>query len=162
MGLRWINSRRAALTYAHVDDHGEEAMQSPLQIMFRHMDPSPALEARIRQRAAELDQFFGRIIACRVVVECRHPRHSQGNLFEVRIDLTLPGSEVVAGSGSGVNHAHEDPHVAVRDAFDALRRRVEDHARVRRGEIKRHGDAARDALPAETAGATATAPDRSG
>jgi len=125
-------------------------MQSPLQIVFRHMDPSPSLEARIRQRAAELDQFFGRITSCRVVVECQHPRHAHGNLFEVRIDLTLPGSEVVAGGGSGVNHAHEDPHVAVRDAFDAVRRRIEDHARVRRGEVKRHGDAERGPVPAET------------
>lgn len=121
-------------------------MQSPLQIMFRHMDPSPALEARIRRRVDELDQFFGRITACRVVVERRHHRHAQGNLFEVRVDLVVPGFEVVAGSGSGVNHAHEDAHVAVRDAFDALRRRLEDHARVRRGAVKRHGEA----TPAET------------
>jgi len=124
-------------------------MQSPLQITFRHMDPSPALEAKIRQRAAELDQFFGRITACRVVVECRHRRHSQGNLFDVRIDLAVPGSEVVTGGRSAVNHSHEDAHVAVRDAFDALRRRVDDHARVRRGEVKRHEAGERSAPSAE-------------
>ena len=113
-------------------------MRAPLQITFRHMDPSPALEARIRQRAEELDRFFERITACRVVVECGNRRHQQGNVFEVHIDLTVPGAEIVVGRDSGVNHAHEDAHVAVRDAFDAARRRLEDHARDRRGAVKQH------------------------
>ncbi len=113
-------------------------MQLPLQITFRHMDPSPAIEARIRERAEELDQFFDRITSCRVVVECQNPRHQQGNLFEVRIDLVVPGSEIVVGRDSGKNHAHEDAHVAVRDAFDAARRGLEDHARRWRGDVKLH------------------------
>ena len=95
-------------------------MQLPLQITFRHMEHSAALEARVRQRAEELDQFFDRIISCRVVVECSHRRHQQGNIFEVRVDLTVPGREIVVGREPGVNHAHEDPYVAVRDAFDKL------------------------------------------
>jgi ribosome-associated translation inhibitor RaiA len=49
-------------------------MQVPLQITFRHMDTSEAVAARIRERAEELERFFDRIISCRVVVECRHPR----------------------------------------------------------------------------------------
>ena len=113
-------------------------MRLPLQITFRHMDPSAALEARIRQRAEELDQFFDRITSCRVVVECAHRRHQQGNLFEVRLDLTVPGREIVVGREPGTNHAHEDPYVAVRDAFDAVRRLLEDHVRRRRGEAKTH------------------------
>lgn len=113
-------------------------MRLPLQITFRHMDPSPALEARIRERAEELDQFFDRITSCRVVVESRHKRHQQGTLFAVRIDLTVPGSEIVVGRDPDANHAHEDAHVAVRDAFDAARRRLEDHARHRRGAVKLH------------------------
>jgi cold shock CspA family protein/ribosome-associated translation inhibitor RaiA len=113
-------------------------MQLPIQITFRHMDASAALEARIRQRAEELDQFFDRIMACRVVVECLNRRHQQGNLFEVRIDLTIPGREIVVGRDRGLNHAHEDAHVAVRDAFDAVRRALEAHAQRRRGEAKVH------------------------
>ena len=102
-----------------------------LQITFRHMDPSPAIEARIRGRAEELVQFYDRITSCRVVVECRHRRHQQGKLFSVSIDLTIPGREIVVGRDPGANHAHEDAHVAVRDAFDALRRRLEDEVRQR-------------------------------
>lgn len=112
-------------------------MQVPLQITFRHMESSPALEARIRQRAQELEHFFDRITACHVTVESRR-RQRQGNLFEVRVDLVLPGREIVVGRDRGVNHAHEDAHVAVRDAFDALRRRLEDYARHSRGEVKLH------------------------
>ena len=111
-------------------------MQLPLQITFRHMDPSPALEARIRERAEELDQFFDRITSCRVVVECENKRHQQGKLFEIRVDLTVPGREIVVGRDPGENHAHEDAHVAVRDAFDAARRQLEDHARHGRGAVK--------------------------
>ena len=66
-------------------------MELPLQITFRHMDTSDAAAARIRERAAELERFFDRITSCRVVVECRHPRHQQGNLFQVRVHLNVPG-----------------------------------------------------------------------
>jgi cold shock CspA family protein/ribosome-associated translation inhibitor RaiA len=113
-------------------------MQLPLQITFRHMGRSAALEARIRQRAAELEQFFDRITACRVVVERMNRRRQQGNLFEVHVDLTVPGREIAVGRERGDNHAHEDAHVAVRDAFDAARRALDDHVRRRRGEAKVH------------------------
>ncbi|MGE5270294.1 MAG: HPF/RaiA family ribosome-associated protein [Thiohalocapsa sp.] len=113
-------------------------MQLPLQITFRQMDPSPALEARIRQRAEELERFCDRIISCRVVVEHKNRRHQQGNIYEIKVDLSIPGHEIVVGREPARNHAHEDPYVAVRDAFDAARRLVEDHTRRRRGEAKTH------------------------
>lgn len=113
-------------------------MQLPLQITFRHMETSDAVGARIRERAEELARFFDRIISCRVVVECRHPHRQQGNLFRVRIDLKVPGREIVVGRDFEAHHAHEDAHVAVRDAFDAARRLLEDYARDRRGEVKMH------------------------
>ena len=81
-------------------------MQLPLQVTFRHMDPSPALEARIRQRAEDFERFYDRITSCRVVVEQVNRRHQQGNLFEVKIDLTIPGNELVVGREHRANHAH--------------------------------------------------------
>jgi len=113
-------------------------MQVPLTITFCHMEPSPALEARIRQRAEEMERFYTGIISCHVVVEAPHRHHEQGKLYEARIDLVVPGREIVVGREHGRNHAHEDAHVAVRDAFDAARRQLEDHARSRRGEVKLH------------------------
>jgi len=115
-------------------------MSLPLQITFRHMNPSPALEARIRRKTAELEQVFDRITACRVVVECRH-RH-QGKLFEVHVDLSVPGSQLVAGRNHASDHAHEDVYIAARDAFDAAKRRLADHIRVTRDSAK-HGDSIR-------------------
>ncbi len=113
-------------------------MQLPLQITFRHMDRSDAVAARIEERVAELGAFFDRITSCRCVVECRHSRHQQGNLFQVRIDLKVPGREIVVGRDRAERHAHEDIYVAIRDAFDAARRLLEDHARRARGDVKLH------------------------
>ena len=84
-------------------------MQVPLQITFRHMDSSEALAARIRERATELDRFFDRIISCRVAVEQQSARHQQGNLFRVRVDLNVPGREIVVGRDPAARRAHEDP-----------------------------------------------------
>jgi ribosomal subunit interface protein len=113
-------------------------MQVPLQITFRHMDSSDAVAARIRERTAELERVFDRITSCRVVVECRHPRHQQGNLFRVRVDLKVPGRELVVGRDPAAHQAHEDVYVAIRDTFDAARRLLEDHVRERRGDVKVH------------------------
>jgi len=113
-------------------------MQLPLQITFRNMAPSAAVEAHIRERADALERFFKRIIACRVVVEARARRHRKGKLYHLRIDLTVPGREIVVKRDPIEHHAHEDILVAVRDAFDATRRQLEDHARGLRGDVKAH------------------------
>jgi ribosomal subunit interface protein len=113
-------------------------MQLPLQVTFRRVASSPAVEERIRQRAEELERFFDRIISCRVVVECRHPRQRQGNLFRVRIDLKVPGREIVVGRDPAAHREHEDVFVAIREAFDAAQRLLEDHSRVARREVKLH------------------------
>ncbi len=113
-------------------------MQVPLQITFRHMESSEALAARIRERAEELDRIFDRIVSCRVAVELQNARHQKGNLFHVRVDLTVPGREIVVGRDPAAQRAHEDAHVAVRDSFDAARRLLEDYVRERRGDVKLH------------------------
>jgi ribosome-associated translation inhibitor RaiA/cold shock CspA family protein len=112
------------------------------------MDTSEAVAARIRERAEELERFFDRIISCRVVVECRHPRRLQGNLFRVRVDLKVPGREIAVGRDPAAHHAHEDVCVAIRDAFDTTRRLLEDHAREARGD---HGRITR-LLPGQNCG----------
>lgn len=113
-------------------------MQIPLQITFRGMEPSAAVETAVRERAALLEHFHERVTSCRVVIECQHKHHHQGNLFRVGIDVTVPGAEIAAGHGAPQHQAHEDIYVAVRDAFDAARRQLEDHARRQRGQTKTH------------------------
>jgi len=113
-------------------------MQLPLQITFRNITRSAAVEAHIRERADALERFFGRIMACRVIVEARGKGHHKGKLYHLRVDLTVPGREIVVKRDPPEHRAHEDILVAVRDAFDAARRQLEDHARNSRGDVKAH------------------------
>ena len=113
-------------------------MKLPIRISFRHLDRSDALETYIRERADELDQFYDQIMHCEVIVEEDHRRHAQGNLFHVRIDVSVPGKELVVRREPHSHHAHEDAFVAVRDAFDAMRRQLEDYARKRMQHVKHH------------------------
>jgi cold shock CspA family protein/ribosome-associated translation inhibitor RaiA len=100
------------------------------------MEPSPALETRIRQLAARLERFSAHIMRCHVTVEAPHQHHHQGNLFDVKIDITTPGSTIAIQRAHPRDHAHEDPYVALRDAFRAARRKLQDYERERRQDIK--------------------------
>jgi ribosomal subunit interface protein len=113
-------------------------MQIPLQISFRNMEPSPAIEARIRKKAAKLERFHDRIVGCSVVVEAPHRHHHKGKLYTVHLDISVPGKDIVVGRAGPIDQAHEDVYVAIRDAFNAAARQLEDHARRMRGDVKTH------------------------
>ena len=106
-------------------------MQVPLQITVRDFPQSEALEARIREKAANLGELHPRITSCRVTVEESRKHRQQGRHFQVSLDVRVPGREIV------VNRAHhEDAYVALRDAFDSVKRQLEEIGRARRGVIK--------------------------
>ncbi len=137
-------------------------MEIPLQITFRNMPRSAAIEENIREKAAKLDSYYDRIMSCRVVVEAPHRRHHKGKAYHVRIDLTVPGGELVVNrtpkrlnaakllepelAGKDLaetrepskHSAREDVYVAIRDAFNSAARKLQDYARKRRGEVKIH------------------------
>jgi len=113
-------------------------MKLPLEIVFHNLEPSDAIEAKVRERADRLEKFYKNIMSCRVVVEAGHKHHHKGNLYHVRVDVTAPDTELVASREPKAHHAHEDVYVAIRDAFDAMRRQLEDYARRRRGNVKTH------------------------
>lgn len=113
-------------------------MELPMQITFRDMPHSAAIEASIRTRAERLERFAKHIIACRVAVEEPHRHQHQGKQYRVRIDLTVPGSELVVSRAPDQHHEHEDVYVAIRDAFDAAVRQLEEYTRRQRGEVKTH------------------------
>jgi len=102
------------------------------EIVFRGMERSPALEATARSWIARLDRAYDRIVRCSVVIELPHRHQRSGHLFQARIELVIPERVIV------VSHASEDAHLAVADAFHAARRQLQDHAQIRRGDVKRH------------------------
>lgn len=102
------------------------AMQTPLRLAFRHLPRSDALEARIRERAAKLEEFFARITGCRVVVQELDRHRRQGRQFCVRVDVREPKREIV------VSRHHDE------DAFDAAARQLKNHARLKRGGVRTH------------------------
>ncbi len=109
-------------------------MKLALQVTFRDMPHSDAIEAEIRRRVEKLEAFCDRIMSCRVTVETPGGHKHQGKLFAVHVDLKVPGEEIA----STRRHENEDIYVAIRDAFDAVRRRLEDHVRRIRGQTKQH------------------------
>ncbi len=102
------------------------------------MEPSEALEARVRELAHHLDHLSPDIMRCHVTIEAPHHHQRQGNLYEVHVDVTVPGAEIAASKMHHDQHSHEDPYVALRDAFRAVERQLEDFARERRQDIKHH------------------------
>jgi cold shock CspA family protein len=126
------------------------------------MPPSRAIEDNIREKADKLDSLYDDIMSCRVIVEAPHRHHHKGKAYVVRIDMTVPGGELVVNrepkrlvaaraarneeleNTLAENHApskhaaHEDAYVAIRDAFNAAARKLQDHARRRRGKTKVH------------------------
>jgi ribosomal subunit interface protein len=108
-------------------------MKQPLQITFHGMQPSDAVEDAVRRKCEHLERFATDIMSCRVVVDLQEQRQRQGRPFGVRIELTLPGRDLV------VNRVrNEDVYVALRDAFDDMKRQLEDTVRQRRGDEKEH------------------------
>jgi len=114
-----------------------------LQIHFLDMTPSPAVETRIQKWADRLTRYCGDIQNCQVWIESPHGHHRKGELYGVRIRLTVPGEEIAVD----LQPSEEDVHLSIRKAFDAARRKVQDYERRRRGQVKAHprapGDASR-------------------
>jgi len=108
-------------------------MQRPLQISFRGMESSQAVEERVHERIARLERVFDRITSCHVTIEAPHRHHQNGRIYEVKVDLRVPGAELVTKQEGSNDHAHEDVYVALRDAFDAAERRLEDFAHRHNG-----------------------------
>ena len=113
-------------------------MQLPLQITFRHLEHSPALEAKIHTLAERLDRYSQEIMSCRVVIEAPHKHNHQGSLYTVHNNITIPGKEIAVSRDQHDKHAHEDAYVALRDAFSAAGRQLEHLVQRRRGDVKEH------------------------
>ncbi|HLN59831.1 MAG TPA: HPF/RaiA family ribosome-associated protein [Thermoanaerobaculia bacterium] len=114
-----------------------------LKVHLLDMEPSPAVEARIRRWADRLSRYSEDIQNCEVWVESPHGHHRKGDLYGIRIRLTVPGEELAVY----LQPSEEDVHLSIREAFNAARRKLQDYERRRRGQVKAHprapGDASR-------------------
>lgn len=135
-------------------------MKLPLQITYRNLTPSDALDELIRARAAKLETYHRAIMRCHVLVALLHQHHQDGNRVQVRIDLTVPGEEIVVTHEPGhhqelregesermskadeLDRTHTHAQVVVREAFDIARRRLQDYTRQHRGDVKTHEERA--------------------
>ena len=108
-------------------------MLLPIQLTVRDISNSDALQATIRRKADKLQTYYKRITSCRVVVEIAQNHKHQGKLYNVRVDVTVPGKELVS-----THKKHQDVYVAIREAFSVLGRQLEEHSRKRHGRVKAH------------------------
>lgn len=117
-------------------------MQIPLQVTFHGIDHSDAVEERIREKVKKLEQLYDRLTSCRVAIESHHRNtsnlHHKGEPFHIRIDLTMPGGELVVKRDPKDSHIHEDIFVALRDAFQAMERQLKEFVARQRGDVKAH------------------------
>lgn len=131
-------------------------MRVPLEIKFRNLKFTDWIDADIRRRAAKLDTYCRNIISCRAIVEIPHRHRLHGNRFQVRVELGVPGEEIVvshaprrraterrleapaATKRTEVDATRKDARVVLREVFDKARRELQDYARRRRGAVKTH------------------------
>jgi len=131
-------------------------MMLPLQITFRNMESSEMAEEWIREEVFKLEEFYNRIMACRVTVEIPHRHHRRGTRYHVRIDLTMPGGELVIKREPSlskrlrllgetvlakqleVDTPHKSLRLAIHDAFKVAGRRLQNYARRQGGYVKNH------------------------
>jgi cold shock CspA family protein/ribosome-associated translation inhibitor RaiA len=99
-------------------------MQTEPQITFRHVEPNAAIEKKLLDEIDRLERLEDRLIACRIMVELPDRRHRKGNLYHVRIDLVMPGEEIVVDRHPPKHSADEDALIAIGEAFDAARKRL--------------------------------------
>lgn len=110
----------------------------PLQITFRNIDSSAAIEAKVHENAGRLGRLHQRITSCRVVISAPERRHHRERQYVVRINIAVPGANIWINRGNPQQAAHTDVYVAIRDAFAAAVRKLEDHVRRHEGSVKRH------------------------
>ena len=113
-------------------------MKLPLQITYRNMESSEAVEDNINKWAEKLERICDSIMRCRVRVEAPSQRKRQGGHYHTRIDITLPGGDIAVNREPSQHHSYVDVYVSIRDAFENAERQLEEYVRRRKGHVKTH------------------------
>lgn len=110
-------------------------MSIPLEITLRDIEKTDAIEQRINDKANKMAQYYDRIESGKIVVELSQNNQHQGKLYNVTIEVNVPGKQLVVNK-----QPNEDLYVAIRDSFQAMYRIIESYAQKQRGERKSHND----------------------
>jgi hypothetical protein len=113
-------------------------MSADIQITFLGMPRSTSVESQVQRWVARLEKVFGRVQRCATFIELPHHHGRKGQTFRVRVELVVPGDNIIVSHDAGIDHTHENVYVALADAFRAARRQLQDHARIVRGDVKLH------------------------
>lgn len=114
-------------------------MEQPTEIIFRNMEPSSFVRARVEEEIDKLERYFDRIQSCQVMIEAPHKHHRKGREYHVAVHMALPkGRNVDVTHAGRKDKAHEDVYVAIRDAFKAATRQLQDTSNVMAGKVKTH------------------------
>lgn len=101
-------------------------MKVPVQITYRDVDQSDALDERIHFKVQKLEETFDRMTSCHVIVERPHASHAQGNRYAVHFGIHVPGKEIMVKRDSA-DHAHEDVYIALKNSYQAARRQLKEY-----------------------------------
>jgi ribosome-associated translation inhibitor RaiA len=113
-------------------------MQVPVQITFRGIPSSDAIEARVQEEAEKLGKFHDNITSCRVVIESPHHSQTKGNLYHTAIYLSVPGGAIEVTKDNRKDHSHENAYISIRDSFREAARQLGDRLDKRRHQVKTH------------------------
>lgn len=111
-------------------------MQTPLEIAFKHVDPTDSLKALIEEKAAQLEKFYDGITSCHVFVGAPHRSQRKGNLYEVTIEVRVPGTELVVRHNQQDADRNEHLPTAIRDAFASMAIEIKRWKAELKGEVK--------------------------
>jgi hypothetical protein len=118
---------------------GEQSL-SRVTLTCRGFACTPTILDAVNRRAASVYRIFGDATACDVTISRLHRHKRHGKIFHVNIRILLPWGEVLVNREPEKDHTHESLAIALKDAFLAARRMVEDEVRIRRGFVKTHED----------------------
>lgn len=113
-------------------------MEHQPEIVYRGIPQSDSLDFEINKKVSKLERYFDHIQSIRVIVEDAHKHSHKGHIYHIGIEIHVPGKALVVNKPKENNKAHEDAKVAIRDAFQAAERQLQDYAQKLRGKVKHH------------------------